>query len=54
LSSRSLYPRAGHGIALPVPFLPDGTAEELGGDTRADPAAREQLRSEILGLLDHC
>jgi hypothetical protein len=36
-----------------VPFVPDGTAEGLGGDARANQAAREELWPQILRLLDH-
>jgi dienelactone hydrolase len=45
------YPEAGHGIAEPLPFIPLPAAEELGGSTRADAAAREDLWPRIVDLL---
>jgi dienelactone hydrolase len=45
------YPDAGHGIAEPVPFVPLPAADELGGSTQADAAAREDLWPRIVRLL---
>jgi hypothetical protein len=45
------YPEAGHGIAEPLPFIPLPAAEELGGSTRADAAAREDLWPRIVDLV---
>jgi dienelactone hydrolase len=48
---RLVYPDAGHGIASPLPFIPL-PAGDLGGSTRADTAARQDLWPRIVRLLD--
>jgi nucleolar protein 56 len=48
---RLSYPGAGHGIADPLPFIPLPAAEDLGGTTRAEAAARQDLWPRIVALL---
>jgi nucleolar protein 56 len=48
---RLVYPGAGHGIAEPLPFIPLPATADLGGTTRAEAAAREDLWPRIVALL---
>jgi nucleolar protein 56 len=48
---RVVYPGAGHGIAEPLPFIPLPAIESLGGTTRAEAAARQDLWPRIVRLL---
>lgn len=49
---RFVYPDAGHGIGVSLPYTPLLATERLGGTTRADAAAREDLWPCLLSLLD--
>ena len=48
---RVVYPHAGHGIAEPLPYIPLPATEDLGGTTRAEAAARQDLWPRIVRLL---
>jgi dienelactone hydrolase len=48
---RRVYTGAGHGLATPIPFIPDVANVGLGGTGAADERAREDLWPLILNLL---